>query len=374
MDYLNVKGRIFDIQRFSVHDGPGIRTIVFLKGCKLRCRWCCNPESQSYEIETMITGGKEKVMGRDVTVKEILDEVLRDRIYYRRSGGGLTLSGGEFLCQPDFSEALLRAAKESGINTAVETTSCAPYETIERMLPYIDYYLMDVKHTNSAKHKEFTGVPNELMLANARRLVHDANNFIVRVPVIPGFNDTESEIADISKFAASIGARQLHLLPYHRLGKDKYEGLGREYLMGDAPLHTKEHIELLRSVADRSGIKVEISRTDTFVLKVSPPVRPSGNVEGSEKIVIVGPKGSVYLKEGVIIANRHIHLTPDYAAKQGIKDNDYVDVEVDGIKPTKFFDVQVRVRDDFNVEMHIDTDDANAAGIRNGDRVKILKK
>ncbi len=258
MDYLNVKGRIFDIQRFSVHDGPGIRTIVFLKGCKLRCRWCCNPESQSYEIETMITGGKEKVMGRDVTVKEILDEVLRDRIYYRRSGGGLTLSGGEFLCQPDFSEALLRAAKESGINTAVETTSCAPYETIERMLPYIDYYLMDVKHTNSAKHKEFTGVPNELMLANARRLAHDANNFIVRVPVIPGFNDTESEIADISKFAASIGARQLHLLPYHRLGKDKYEGLGREYLMGDAPLHTKEHIELLRSVADRSGIKVEI--------------------------------------------------------------------------------------------------------------------
>ena len=180
MDYLNVKGRIFDIQRFSVHDGPGIRTIVFLKGCKLRCRWCCNPESQSYEIETMITGGKEKVMGRDVTVKEILDEVLRDRIYYRRSGGGLTLSGGEFLCQPDFSEALLRAAKESGINTAVETTSCAPYETIERMLPYIDYYLMDVKHTNSAKHKEFTGVPNELMLANARRLAHDANNFIVR--------------------------------------------------------------------------------------------------------------------------------------------------------------------------------------------------
>ena len=104
------------------------------------------------------------------------------------------------------------------------------------------------------------------------------------------------------------------------------------------------------------------------------PVRPSGNVEGSEKLVLVGPKGSVYLKEGVIIANRHIHLTPEYAAKQGIKDNDYVDVLIDGIKPTKFYDVQVRVREDFNVEMHLDTDDANSAGLKNGMRVQIIKK
>ncbi len=154
--------------------------------------------------------------------------------------------------------------------------------------------------------------------------------------------------------------------------------MGREFASNEVvtlvgpSLKAIENVRILGPV--RKNTQVEISRTDTFVLKVSPPVRPSGNVEGSEKIVIVGPKGSVYLKEGVIIANRHIHLTPDYAAKQGIKDNDYVDVEVDGIKPTKFFDVQVRVRDDFNVEMHIDTDDANAAGIRNGDRVKILKK
>ena len=154
--------------------------------------------------------------------------------------------------------------------------------------------------------------------------------------------------------------------------------MGREFASNEVvtlvgpSLKAIENVRILGPV--RKNTQVEISRTDTFVLKVSPPVRPSGNVEGSEKIVIVGPKGSVYLKEGVIIANRHIHLTPDYAAKQGIKDNYYVDVEVDGIKPTKFFDVQVRVRDDFNVEMHIDTDDANAAGIRNGDRVKILKK
>lgn len=154
--------------------------------------------------------------------------------------------------------------------------------------------------------------------------------------------------------------------------------MGREFASNEVvtlvgpSLRAIENVRILGPV--RKNTQVEISRTDTFVLKVSPPVRPSGEVEGSEKLVLVGPKGSVYLKEGVIIANRHIHLTPQYAEKQGIKDNDYVDVEVEGIKPTKFFDVQVRVRDDFNVEMHIDTDDANAAGIRNGDRVKIIKK
>ena len=154
--------------------------------------------------------------------------------------------------------------------------------------------------------------------------------------------------------------------------------MGREFaseqfvtLVGPS-LKSIEKVRVLGPV--RKNTQVEISRTDTFVLKVSPPVRPSGEIEGSEKLVIVGPKGCVYLKEGVIIANRHIHLTPQYAEKNGIKDNDYVDVIVDGIKPTKFFDVQVRVRDDFNVEMHIDTDDANSAGLKNGDKVTIIKK
>lgn len=154
--------------------------------------------------------------------------------------------------------------------------------------------------------------------------------------------------------------------------------MGREFasdqlvtLVGPS-LRAIEGVRVLGPV--RKHTQVEISRTDTFVLKVSPPVRPSGDVAGSERIVIVGPKGSVYLKEGVIIANRHIHLTPAFAEKEGIKDGDYVDVMVDSIKPTKFFDVQVRVRDDFNVEMHIDTDDANAAGLKNGDLVTIIKK
>lgn len=154
--------------------------------------------------------------------------------------------------------------------------------------------------------------------------------------------------------------------------------MGREFaseqlvtLVGPS-LKTIENVRVLGPV--RKHTQVEISRTDTFVLKVSPPVRPSGDIKDSEKIVIVGPKGVVYLNEGVIIANRHIHLTPEYAEKHGIKDGDYVDVMVNSIKPTKFFDVQVRVRDDFNVEMHIDTDDANAAGLKNGDLVTIIKK
>ena len=154
--------------------------------------------------------------------------------------------------------------------------------------------------------------------------------------------------------------------------------MGREFASNEVvtlvgpSLKAIENVRVLGPV--RKKTQVEISRTDTFVLKVSPPVRPSGQVEGSERIVVVGPKGSVYLKEGVIIANRHIHLTPEYAAAHDIQDNDYVDVLVESIKPTKFYDVQVRVRDDFNIEMHVDTDDANSAGLRNGDIVKIIKK
>ena len=154
--------------------------------------------------------------------------------------------------------------------------------------------------------------------------------------------------------------------------------MGREFaceevvtLVGPS-LRAIENVRVLGPV--RKNTQVEISRTDTFVLKVSPPVRPSGEIKGSASLVLVGPKGSIYLKEGVIIANRHIHLTPSYADRHGIADGDYVDVMVEGEKPTKFYDVQVRVRDDFNVEMHIDTDDANSAALKNGNLVRIVHK
>lgn len=258
MSYLDTKGRIFDIQRFSVHDGPGVRTIVFLKGCLLRCKWCCNPESQSYEIQQMETGGKVKTVGEDITAREVLEIVEKDRIYYRRSGGGLTLSGGESLTQPEFALALLKGAKEMGISTAIETTSCAEYNVIEKLLPYIDTYLMDIKHTNPDKHKEFTGRDNSLILANAKRLAKDAKKLIIRVPVIPTFNDTPEEIYAIASFAKEIGVDEIHLLPYHRLGTDKYKGLGREYLMGHVDLIPKEKIETLENVAKSAGLTVKI--------------------------------------------------------------------------------------------------------------------
>ena len=230
MDDLDVKGRIFDIQRYSIHDGGGIRTIVFLKGCPLRCKWCCNPEGQHYNVEKMTLGGKEKIVGQDVTVGEIIDIVERDRIYYRRSGGGLTLSGGESLTQPDFAVALLKTAKERGINTAMESTGFADFSVISRYLPYLDLYLMDIKHMNSAKHKEFTSQPNELILENAKKITDAGARLIVRTPVIPTFNATKEEIGEIAKFASSLkGVTQMHILPYHRFGTDKYKGLNWDY-------------------------------------------------------------------------------------------------------------------------------------------------
>ncbi|MGN8632384.1 glycyl-radical enzyme activating protein [Blautia sp. HCP3S3_G3] len=248
MDYLDTKGRIFDVQRYSIHDGPGIRTIVFLKGCVLRCRWCCNPESQEFRIQTMKVQGKDKIIGRDVTVREMIELVEKDRPYYYRSGGGLTLSGGECLCQPEFSRDLLRAAKERGIHTAIESMACAPYEHIEMLLPYLDMYLMDIKHTNPAKHKEFTGRSNERMMENARKTaLSGKTDLIIRVPVIPTFNDTVEEIQGIAGFASTLpGVKKIHLLPYHRLGQDKYDGLGREYFLDGILPPSNEKMETLK--------------------------------------------------------------------------------------------------------------------------------
>ena len=254
MSYLDTVGRIFNIQRFSIHDGEGVRTIVFLKGCFMRCKWCCNPESQMYDIQTMHYPDGDKTVGYDISVREILETVEKDRVYYNRSRGGVTLSGGECLCQADFSAALLRACKERDITTAIETTGCAPFSQIEKLLPYVDTFLMDIKHMNSEKHKQFTTKPNDLILENASKLGTLEKELIVRVPVIPGFNDTEEEIGDIAGFASGLPVvKEIHLLPYHKLGKDKYTALGREYTMGDAPLIPKEKMQLLKAAAERGG-------------------------------------------------------------------------------------------------------------------------
>ncbi len=259
MNYYDTKGRIFNIQRFSIHDGPGIRTIVFFKGCFMRCAWCCNPESQTYEIQTMTENGKQKIVGKDVTVKELMPELLSDEPFYRRSGGGITLSGGEILGQPDFARDLLHACQDSGLHTAVESTANAPYESIESILPYLDLFLMDIKHVDSAKHREYTTAPNERILENAKRLANSGVELVIRTPVIPGFNDTAEEIRAISKFAATLkGVKEHHLLPYHRLGQDKYAGLSRSYSLDGIEPPTQERMEYLLSVAEESGLKCQI--------------------------------------------------------------------------------------------------------------------
>lgn len=255
----NRVGRIFDIQRYSIHDGPGIRTIVFLKGCYLRCKWCCNPESQEYHIQEMTTGGVKKTVGKDVTVEEVLEEVSKDAVYFRRSGGGVTLSGGECMAQPEFCESLLRAFHENGYDTAIETTAFAKREVVQRILPHVDHFLMDIKHMDSKKHEAFTGRPNEMILENAKYIAENAKHLIIRVPTVPTFNATVEEIQAIARFADSLpGVSELHLLPYHRLGQDKYEGIGREYSLTDIIPPTNEYMKTLLEAAKAVSTKLHV--------------------------------------------------------------------------------------------------------------------
>lgn len=259
MDYLKAKGRIFDIQRFSIHDGPGIRTIVFLKGCPLRCRWCCNPEGQNYNTEIMTSNGVTKNYGEDITVEELLQKLISDEFYFRRSGGGITLSGGECLAQPDFAPHILHACKDLGYNTAIETTGYSEWENIEKYLPYVDYVLQDIKHINPEKHKAYTGVDNKIILENAVKFANSGVNLTIRVPVIPGFNDTPEEINDIAQFAKSLpDVKKLHLLPYHRLGEIKYAGLGREYKMQGVEPIDNEYMNMLLNVVKKTGLDAQI--------------------------------------------------------------------------------------------------------------------
>ena len=212
-------------------------------------------------IQEMIVQGKAKTIGRDVTVAEVMETVEKDRPYYNRSGGGLTLSGGESLCQPEFARDLLRAAKAVGINTAMESMGCAKWEVIREILPYLDHYLMDIKHMDSGKHRQFTGKGNELMLENAKKIAASGQTYLsIRVPVIPTFNDTSGEVKAIARFADALpGVEEIYLLPYHRLGQDKYAGLGRTYELPDILPPEQFHMEQLkREVENCTKLKCHI--------------------------------------------------------------------------------------------------------------------
>jgi pyruvate formate lyase activating enzyme len=299
----NTTGTVFNIQKYSVHDGPGIRTVVFLKGCPLSCLWCSNPESQSFKPQlaynrnkcitvtecvrcgeictpgALVQGDDDKisvvwdnctnclacaevcpagaliVYGDEKTAKDVIDQVEKDASFYARSGGGLTLGGGEPLAQPEFALALLQEAKRRYIKTAIETCGHVSRDAIIAACKYCNMMMFDIKSLNSAKHKEFTGVGNELILENfkAVREAYPKMKIRVRTPVVPGFNDTVEDIQAIVDFLKDYDV-EYELLPYHRLGTQKYTNLGLEYTLGDVALANEKYLPLLE-ISNQIGIK-----------------------------------------------------------------------------------------------------------------------
>ncbi len=221
-------GVLFDIQRNSTVDGPGIRTAVFFKGCNLRCHWCHNPEGIVRKPQILHYKNKSVLCGREYTADEVMAEVQKDTSFYNVSGGGVTFSGWECMLQPDFLAELLRKCKEQGIHTAVDTAGCVSWTSLEKVLPDTDLFLYDIKVMDSRMHKEHTGIDNALILENLQKLFQTGKDIIIRVPIIPGVNDREEEIRSIARFAKNLGIKKVELLPYHGMGTYKYEALGVE--------------------------------------------------------------------------------------------------------------------------------------------------
>lgn len=226
-------GRILNIQKFSIQDGPGIRTTVFLKGCPLRCKWCANPESQNQYAHIADAMEDARFCGREYTVEEVMEEVLKDMPFYEQSGGGLTLSGGEVLQQMEFAVELAEKAKAAGIHVAVETTGYAPPKRFAAFLEHVDLFLYDVKHVDRDAHFAGTGVYNDVILENLQQLTAANKPVIVRIPVIPRFNTGQTVAVMMAEKLKNLGIREVHLLPFHQLGQSKYARLGIDYELED---------------------------------------------------------------------------------------------------------------------------------------------
>lgn len=225
------KAVIFDLQRTCLHDGPGIRTTVFVKGCPLHCAWCHNPESQSFEPEWMVgrqPGDPPKLAGREMSVEAVMAIVQEDQAYYEASGGGITVSGGEPMASFRFTQALLQAAKAAGIHTCLDTSGAAPAERYRAIAPWVDVFLWDVKLSERACSLRLVGAAPEILWAGLRAVGGDGAQAILRCPIIPQLNDADSHFDAIAHLANEVeGVRGIHLIPYHRLGRSKRERLGR---------------------------------------------------------------------------------------------------------------------------------------------------
>jgi pyruvate formate lyase activating enzyme len=317
MDANIITGKTYDIQGFSVQDGPGVRTTVFLKGCPLRCPWCHSPESQRFDTElnwmsircigidacglcldvcphgcvtrgpvSRNAAGDEIVYpevdktncdecgacaarckpdalymcGTDMTVDEVLYRIERDKPFYEDSGGGVTISGGECLSQPEFTIEFLRRCKEMGVHTAVDTTGFVPWETIEKVLPYSDMFLYDLKCMDSAMHKQVIGVPNELILENAQKIARHGGKLWIRIPVMPMLNDSEEHFEKYADFLETVrdAVIMIQLLPYHKMGISKYDRLLKKQQVFVAEPPSDELMEARLAQFEARGFKARI--------------------------------------------------------------------------------------------------------------------
>jgi pyruvate formate lyase activating enzyme len=297
--------KIFDIQRFSVQDGPGIRTLIFLKGCPLRCPWCCNPESQNAFCEvghidslcnqcgdclkvcepngitfaqkginidhekctncgkciSACTQNALRAFGKERSLEEVFDEVRKDTIYYNKSGGGITVSGGEVLVQAKLAATILKCAQEMNIHTAIETSGYGTEAALNTILEYVDLVLFDLKIMDPAAHVKHLGVPNEPIHRNARAIVEKGVPMIIRIPLVPTLTDTEENIQAIVRFVKELDPKlAVHLLPYHKYGVSKYSMLDREYEVDEMETQSNEHLAEIVKYFETCGLACEIVR------------------------------------------------------------------------------------------------------------------